>query len=183
MKHNIAIFLDRDGTINEEVNFLSHPDELTLIPNAAKAIREMNELGLNVFVISNQSGIARGYLTEDDLQKVNGHLVQLLKIENAFVKKIYYCPHSDEHNCNCRKPKPGMLQQAEQEFHVDLKNSFIIGDRFVDIDAGKNVGAKTILVRTGYGEKSIQWGNENNQSADYVAQNLYEGFQWIKKQL
>ncbi|MBS4029276.1 MAG: D-glycero-beta-D-manno-heptose 1,7-bisphosphate 7-phosphatase [Ignavibacteriales bacterium] len=179
--NNIAVFLDRDGTINEEINFISNPDELVLIPDSAKAIREMNELGLKVFIISNQSGIARGYFSENDLQKVNERLLQLLKNENAFIDKIYYCPHIDEDNCDCRKPKPGMLKQAEQEFGIDLKKSFVVGDRFVDVDAGKNVGAKTILVKTGYGEESLKWGNDNNQHADVTAQNLYEGIQFIKK--
>jgi len=180
---NIAVFLDRDGTINEENNFISNPDEVVLIPKSAEAIRELNQRAIKVFVISNQSGIARGYFSENDLQKVNQRLLHLLKKENAFVDKIYYCPHVDEDNCDCRKPKPGMLKQAEQEFNIDLKNSYVIGDRFVDVDAGKNISAKTILVKTGYGEQSFKWGKENNQHADFTAQNLFEGIQWILKQI
>ena len=180
--NNIAAFLDRDGTIIEELNFISSPEQVFLIPKSAEAIRELNQRGIKVFVISNQSGIARGYFTENDLQKVNEHLLQLLKNENAFIDKIYYCPHIDGNNCACRKPKPGMLHQAEKEFGIDLKQSFVVGDRFVDVDAGKNVGAKTILVKTGYGEESVKWGNANNQHADNTAQNLYEGIQWLKQQ-
>ena len=180
---NIAVFLDRDGTINEEKNFISKPEEVILIPKSANAIRELNKLGLKVFVISNQSGIARGYFTEHDLHKINERLIRLLSEENAYVDKIYYCPHLDEDNCNCRKPKPGMLLQAENEFGIDLNNSFVVGDRFVDVDAGKNAGAKTVLVKTGYGEQSFNWGKENNQFADFTAQNLYEGIQYIIKLL
>jgi len=180
---NIAVFLDRDGTIIEERHFISTPEEVILIPNSADAIRELNQLGIKIFVISNQSGIAHGYFTETDLLQMNERLLQLLKNENAFIDKIYYCPHKDENNCECRKPKPGMLKQAEKEFGIDLKKSFVIGDRFVDVDAGKNVGAKTILVETGYGEQSVKWGNENEQHADFTAQNLYEGIQYIKRLL
>ena len=185
--NNIGIFLDRDGTINVEIYFLKNPDELALIPGAAQAIREMNALGVKVFVITNQSGIARGYLTEEDLHLVNKRLVELLQQENAFLDAIYYCKHyfeesaPAEEKCTCRKPNIGMLQQAEKEFGIDLKKSFVVGDRFVDVNAGKNAGAISILVRTGYGEESLQWAIDNNISVDCVANNLYDAWQRIKE--
>ncbi|MEK7263302.1 MAG: HAD family hydrolase [Bacteroidota bacterium] len=188
-KNNIGIFLDRDGTINVEIFFLKNPDDLSLIPDAAKAIREMNEMGLKVFVITNQSGIARGYLTEDDLHLVHKKLTELLQKENAFLDAMYYCKHffeesaPAEEKCTCRKPNIGMLQQAEKEFGIDLKKSFVVGDRFVDVNAGKNAGATSILVRTGYGEEALQWAIENNVSVDYVAKNLYDAWQRIKELL
>ena len=118
--NNIGIFLDRDGTINVEIYFLKNPDELVLIPGAAQAIRGMNAMGLKVFVITNQSGIARGYLTEEDLHLVHKKLTELLQKENASLDAMYYCKHyfeesaPAEEKCTCRKPNIGMLQQAEK---------------------------------------------------------------------
>jgi len=154
----VGIFFDRDGTINTEIDFLRKPEELDLIPRSADAIRGANELGLKVFIITNQSGIARGFLTENDLSAVHKRLADLLKQQHAHVDSIYYCPHHPEYgippyniSCECRKPGPGMLKQAESEFNLDLKKSYVVGDRCVDVQAGKRAGCTTFLVLTGYG--------------------------------
>jgi D-glycero-D-manno-heptose 1,7-bisphosphate phosphatase len=157
----IAVFLDRDGTINEEVDFLRRPEELQLIPGAAGAVRMLNERGLLTCVISNQSGVARGLLSERDLGPIHDALKAMLAREDARVDRIYYCPHHPTAgqppygiDCACRKPNPGMLHRGERELGIDLQRSFVVGDRIVDIQAGKAVGAATLLVLTGYGAAS-----------------------------
>ncbi len=181
ISNNSAIFLDRDGTINEELNFISKPENLFLIPKSAEAISEMRKMGFKIFVITNQSGIARGYFELQDLENINKKLIELLYEKKTFVDKIYFCPHIDENNCECRKPKIGMLKKAEREFGIDLKKSFVIGDRFVDINAGQNANAISILVLTGYGDETRKIANENNIQIEHIANDLYESLEIIKK--
>ncbi len=183
-----AVFLDRDGTINEDVNFLSSPEQLILIDGSAEAIREINELGLKVIVFTNQSGIARGYFTEDDLHKIHKRLDELLALQGAKIDAYYYCPHHPTEGnweykveCECRKPKDGMLQQAAREEGIDLKKSFVVGDRCVDVQAGKTAGATTILVLTGYGQKEYENCKDEKFEPDFVARNLREAVEIIKK--
>lgn len=185
----VGIFFDRDGTLNTEVDYLSRPEELALIPNAARAIREANALGIKVFVITNQSGIARGLFTEADLGKIHHHFIKLLAAEGAKIDKIYYCPHHSEYGnppyrvlCTCRKPKTGMLEQAVSEFGVELTESFVVGDRCVDIMTGEHAGCGTVLVRTGYGTLEIDECRRNSR-VDFVADNAYEAWRYIKRQL
>ncbi len=183
----VGIFFDRDGTINTEVDFLRNPDELELIPKSAQAIREANELGIKVFVITNQSGIARGFLTEDDLSAVHSKLKELLKPHRAHVDAIYYCPHHPElgnppYNirCHCRKPDTGMLRKAEREFHIDLRKSFVVGDRCVDVKAGLNAGCTPFLVLTGYG-KTEQRECRETAGTHHTADDAYDAWLHIKK--
>jgi D-glycero-D-manno-heptose 1,7-bisphosphate phosphatase len=154
-----AVFLDRDGTINEDVDYLRHPDQMRLIPGAAAAIARLNQRGLAVIVVTNQSAVARGLLTENDLAAIHLHLHELLAAEGAHVDGIYYCPHHPEaanadfrRDCDCRKPGPGMLLQAARDHGLDLAASVMIGDSRRDLEAGKIAGCKSlILVRTGHG--------------------------------
>lgn len=154
-----AVFLDRDGTVVEEVDYLARPEQLRLIPGAASAIRALNEQGLAVVVVTNQSAIARGMLTEDGLDAIHQRLTDMLAAEGAHLDAIYYCPHLTEGGlapydrpCDCRKPAPGMLLQAAKEHCIDLTVSAMIGDSLRDLDAGAAAGCKTlILVRTGHG--------------------------------
>ncbi len=187
MMKKIGIFLDRDGTINEELEFISSPDEVILIHGSAAAIKEANKLGLKVFVITNQSGIARGFIKEDELAAVHNTLVELLNNEGAHLDAIYFCPHHPEYGeppyrveCDCRKPNIGMLKQAEAEFGIDLKHSFVIGDRIADVKAAQSVGAKSILVLTGYGKNQIDEIQSQNIYVDYIAKNLYDAMQFVK---
>jgi D-glycero-D-manno-heptose 1,7-bisphosphate phosphatase len=185
---DIGIFLDRDGTINEELEFISDPENVVLIPGSVDAIREANRLGLKVFVITNQSGIARGLIKEEDLVRVHNKLVKLLNAENAHLDAIYFCPHHPDYGeppyrtlCDCRKPNTGMLKQAEAEFNIDLKKSFIIGDKIIDIQMAHAVGAKSILVLTGYGKNQIEIIKSQNIYVDYIAENLHDAMQFLKK--
>ena len=185
----VGLFFDRDGTLNTELDFLSRPEELQLIPNAARAIREANDFGVKVFVITNQSGIARGLFTEVDLAAIHKRLISMLGHEGARVDAIYYCPHHPTYGqtpykkaCNCRKPKPGMLKQAAKEFGIKLSSSFVIGDRCIDMQAGKAAGCTTALVLTGYGSvEPRDCGTAH--TVDFVARDAYEAWLHIKEVL
>ncbi|MGE4565285.1 MAG: D-glycero-beta-D-manno-heptose 1,7-bisphosphate 7-phosphatase [Victivallaceae bacterium] len=160
-----AAFLDRDGVINEEVHYLHEVHKAVLIPGVGAAIREIRRHGWKVIVVTNQAGIAKDLYTEADLHAVNARISELLAAENAAWDAIYFCPHHPEHTgtCNCRKPAPGMLQAAIRDFNIDPAKSFMVGDRLTDLEAGQAAGcAKTYLVRTGYGQKTIAKGTPDN---------------------
>ena len=155
---DFAVFVDRDGTINVDVDFLSSPSQLQLIPRSADAIRELNDLDIPVVVITNQSGIARGLFTEKELHAVHEAMDAELLRHKAKVLAYFYCPHHPNGNnsqyavdCECRKPKPGMLTEAKRNYGFDLTRSYVIGDKCIDIQTGKSVGAVSIQVATGYG--------------------------------
>ena len=185
-----GIFLDRDGTINEEVDFLSSPNNLHILQGSVEAIREANVLGLKVFIITNQSGIARGFLTENDLQNIHTELLHRLEEYHVRIDAIYYCPHHPELgnppyniSCTCRKPNIGMLQKAVEQFGVDLKKSFVIGDRMIDIQTGNNAEAISILVLTGYGKEELNLCKNTQVHIDYVASDLHDAIQFVKRTL
>lgn len=186
----IGIFLDRDGTINEEVDFLTNPDELHLIDGADEAIREANRLGLKVFVITNQSGVARGFLNEARLHTIHEALLASLKTHGARLDAIYYCPHHPELGtppyrivCDCRKPNIGMLKQAVKEFGVDLSRSYVIGDRMIDVQTAHAAGATPILVLTGYGKDELELCKIHGIPVEHVAENLKAAMKYVKQQV
>ncbi|HEY0983012.1 MULTISPECIES: D-glycero-beta-D-manno-heptose 1,7-bisphosphate 7-phosphatase [unclassified Schlesneria] len=156
-----AVFLDRDGTVNVEVHYLSQPEQLELLPTVSETIARLNALGIDVVVVTNQAGVARGYFPEHRLQAIHDRLQQLLADEGASVTGIYYCPHHPSAGlgrfktvCECRKPLPGMLLQAAREHGIDCSRSLMIGDRDSDLQAGAAAGCTTALVRTGYGQET-----------------------------
>ncbi|MBP1653621.1 MAG: family hydrolase [Bacteroidetes bacterium] len=176
-----AVFLDRDGTINEEVDFVRTPEELVLIPGAAAAIRRLNQAGFVTCVISNQSGVARGFYTEGDLTGIHRKLESDLAADGGRIDRIYYCPHHPTKGippydvvCECRKPAPGMLLRGSRELDIDLSRSFVVGDRDVDIQVGKAVGARAILVLTGYGRRTREEIAGTGIVPDLVAADLPE---------
>jgi D-glycero-D-manno-heptose 1,7-bisphosphate phosphatase len=171
-----AFFLDRDGTICEDVNYLWRPDELRLFPFAAEAVRLLKENGFLVILITNQSGIARGFFDENALSKIHEKLVSELAEQNAKFDAIYFCPHNTDDNCACRKPKTGMIEQAAKDFSIDLENSWMIGDKAIDVETGFNAGTKTALVLTGYGQEEIV---NLERKPDIVAENLFEAVKKI----
>jgi histidinol-phosphate phosphatase family protein len=148
-----AVFMDRDGVLNRYVraDYIRTPDELHLLPGAADAVRALNDRGLSVIVISNQQGVAKRIMTEDALDQVDGELRDQLKASaGAVLTHTYYCTHLASDNCSCRKPKPGLLKQASDEYGIDLAQSVMIGDSFTDIACGNNAGVGfTILLMTG----------------------------------
>ncbi|MHB0976075.1 MAG: D-glycero-alpha-D-manno-heptose-1,7-bisphosphate 7-phosphatase [Candidatus Aquicultorales bacterium] len=157
-----AVFLDRDGTINEEIGYLGDPAKLVILPGAAGAIRRLNEAGFEVFIVTNQAGVARGYFTEDVVRKIHRRLIETLAEGGAHVRAIYYCPHhpdflaEGETPCSCRKPEPGMLLAAANDFDIDLSASFVVGDTLKDFEAGERGGARSILLLTGYGASELE---------------------------
>ena len=171
MKAKKAIFLDRDGTICEDVSYLSRPEQIKLFPFAAEAVRLLNENGFIVILITNQSGIARGFFDENALREIHEKLVSELAEQNAKLDAIYFCPHNSVDNCACRKPKTGMIEQAAKDFSIDLKNSWMIGDKAIDVETGFRAGTKTALVLTGYGQKDIQ---QLERKPDIIAESLFE---------
>ncbi|HLO75639.1 MAG TPA: D-glycero-beta-D-manno-heptose 1,7-bisphosphate 7-phosphatase [Magnetospirillum sp.] len=162
------VLIDRDGTLNVEKNYLSDPAELELIPGAAGAIRRLRQAGFGICVVTNQSGIARGYFDLDRLAAIHARLGQLLAAEGAGLDGIYLCPHGPDDDCACRKPLPGMILQAAAEHGFDPACAIVIGDKEADVELGRGVGATTFLVRTGYGRKTEAKGTR----ADHVVDDL-----------
>ncbi|MBU0630936.1 MAG: D-glycero-beta-D-manno-heptose 1,7-bisphosphate 7-phosphatase [Candidatus Margulisbacteria bacterium] len=185
-KQKRAVFLDRDGTIIKDVHYLSNPKEIEFLPGAIDGIKRLNEAGFLVMVISNQSGVARGLLSEDMLQTIDKTMHKLLLAQGAHLDASYYCPHHPDHGvypyndeCECRKPSPGMLIRAAKENQVNLDRSFMIGDKASDIEAGQGAGTKTILVLTGVGTESR---SKLKQPANHIAKDLTEAAAWIVDQ-
>ena len=143
---NRAVFIDRDGTINRDVPYCSHPKDFELLPGVAEGIRLLNEHGFKVIVVTNQSGIARGYFTEEMLGKIHDKMSRELARHRAHIDAIYYCPHHPDENCDCRKPKPKLILQATSDLTTDLSKSYVVGDLNTDIEMGQQVGCRTIFV-------------------------------------
>lgn len=179
-----AIFLDRDGTLINDPGYLNHPDQVQLLDGAAEALRELRGLSYKTVVVSNQSGVARGIVTEQMLERIHERLGELLAAKGASLDKVYYCPYHPDgvidqyrKDSDWRKPRPGMLLAAAQEMHIDLAKSWMIGDNERDIEAGRSAGCRTILIsptrsESGYPEKS---------RPDYVAVNMREAVNIVKK--
>jgi D-glycero-D-manno-heptose 1,7-bisphosphate phosphatase len=178
-----AVFLDRDGTLVRERGYLSDPDRVELEAGAAEAVRRLNRQGFAVVVVSNQSGVARGLFTEEDVAAVHRKIEALLAARGARLEGVYYCPHHPEgavqayrRECTCRKPAAGMLLRAVEELGVALAGSYMIGDKLTDMETARRAGLCGILVRTGYGEEawSQALGQPGSETADRVAQDLAE---------
>jgi D-glycero-D-manno-heptose 1,7-bisphosphate phosphatase len=151
-----------------------------MLPFIAAAIRRLNEARLPVIVITNQSGVGRGYFPESLVQTVHELMTQKLAAEGAHLESIYCCPHTSADGCDCRKPKLGMLERAAREHVLDLRRSFVVGDRYVDIELAHRAGARGILVRTGYGEGELAWhGAQWRRQPDFVAEDLTRAAEWI----
>lgn len=187
---NIGVFLDRDGTINEEMGYINHISRFQLIPSALEAISLLNKAGLKVVVISNQSGPARGYFPEALIGQVNDKMVRILTEHGAHLDGIYYCPHHKDAIvpeykviCDCRKPKTGLLSKAARELDIDVSRSYIVGDRFVDVELAQNAGAKGILVLSGYGRGELEYKSSPQVKPDYIADDLLGAAKWIIKDL
>jgi D-glycero-D-manno-heptose 1,7-bisphosphate phosphatase len=150
------VLLDRDGTINEEIGYVLSPAELRLIPGAAEAIRDLRALGLGVVIVTNQSSVGRGWITEADLSAIHDHLRELLRESGTDVDAIEHCPHRPEDDCSCRKPQTGMVDRAVADLGFDPAEAFVVGDHAGDMILGRAIGARTILVRTGHGEEELE---------------------------
>lgn len=170
------ILLDRDGTVNEEVHYLARPDQLKLIPGAAAGIRKLNQAGCTVAIITNQSGVARGFLSLATLDAIHEQLRKMLAVENAVLDGIYYCPHLPDDNCACRKPRPQLALDAARELHTNLAGAIVIGDKECDLQLGHAIQATTILVRTGHG---LHYKPTTEAKPDKIFADLKEACDWI----
>jgi D-glycero-D-manno-heptose 1,7-bisphosphate phosphatase len=166
LKRPRYILLDRDGTINYERQYLSHPDEVELLPQTGAGLRMLVEAGYGLVVLTNQSPIGRGMFSEERLAQIHRRLAELLQNEGVKLDGIYYCPHTPEDYCKCRKPLPGLVWQAARELGFEPQNCIVIGDKPCDIDLGRNIHARTILVRTGYGAKYEKEGLISDYTVD-----------------
>ena len=181
-----AVFVDRDGTLNEDIGYVSTPDELILYPWAAEAVRLINEAGLLAVVITNQSGVARRMYTEEALDAIHSRMIEQLARKGARIDAVYYCPHHPEvggaryrTDCDCRKPRTGMLDRAVLDHHIDLAQSFVVGDKASDIKLAENAGARAALVLTGYGSETLAHPERWPCDPAFVAENLLEAVKQI----
>lgn len=163
------VILDRDGTLIIERNYLSDHRQVELITNVAQGLKKLRDEGLGLLVITNQAGIGRGYFSLNDLKLIHKRMANLLAKEGVSLDGIYFCPHKPEDNCDCRKPRLGLINRAVKEHHFDPKKCFVIGDKALDIELGKAMRAKTFLVRTGYGRETEK---EKNIKPDYIVNDL-----------
>lgn len=169
-----AVFLDRDGTVSRYVEYCRRPEDLHVLPGAGEAIRRLNRAGLAVVVVTNQSAIGRGWLTQETLDAIHQKMQQQLRRHRAVLDAIYVCPHHPEDGCACRKPRTAMFQQAAAELGLSLTGSYAIGDRLLDVQSGQAAECTTILVRSGHAPEPA-----NGVVPDYKAASLAEAVDWI----
>jgi D-glycero-D-manno-heptose 1,7-bisphosphate phosphatase len=179
------VFVDRDGTLIEEVGYLDRTERVALYPWTVDAIRALNRAGLKIVLVSNQSGVARGFFTEAVVDEVHRHIAALLEEGGARIDAYYYCPHHPDgkvagyaRHCDCRKPKRGLVDRAAREFGIDPARSFVVGDRWLDVELARTIGGRGILVRTGYGATE-EARPPQDLSADAVVDNLVGAASWI----
>lgn len=182
-----AVFIDRDGTISEEVGYINHPSRFRVFPYAATAIKLLNKSGWLAIVTTNQAGVARGYFSEELIQTVHERLKQDLESNGARLDAIYYCAHHPSvgeppyrRECDCRKPKPGLIRRAAEEFNIDLESSWMVGDRYSDIKLARNAGVRSAFVMSGYGRG--EWEHQRSgwkQQPDLVVETLLEAVETI----
>lgn len=168
-----AIFMDRDGTVSEEVGYMYHSGLYRVFPWSGDAIRKINSSGMKAILTTNQSGIARGYFPESTVHEVHQILQMELQQSEAHIDAIYYCPHSPEEGCECRKPRPGMILRAARELDIDLSRSYMIGDRYIDVRTAHAAGVRSVLVCSGDGAGEMaKYGGLPGPQPDFVADNL-----------
>jgi D-glycero-D-manno-heptose 1,7-bisphosphate phosphatase len=178
-----AVFLDRDGTVAEDVGYLNHLSRFQMYAYSAAAIRRLNEAKLPVVIVTNQAGVARGYFPEELVQQVHARMIAELAAQGARVDAVYYCPHADEDNCACRKPRPGMLERAAREHHLELRGSWMVGDRSVDMEMAHATGCRSILVLSGYGRGEYEWHHKNwKRQPEHIVENLEKAVEIILKE-
>ena len=169
-----AVFIDRDGTITHDTGYVHKIEDFKLLPNAVKGLKLLKKYRL--FIVTNQSGIGKGFFTLKDFFDYNKRVLAELNKNNIKIQKIYYCPHAPEDNCSCRKPKTKFLKDAEKKFRIDLKKSFVIGDKKADVELGRNASCRAVLVLTGDGKNTIK-----EAKPDFIAKDLLEAAKWIIK--
>jgi D-glycero-D-manno-heptose 1,7-bisphosphate phosphatase len=177
-----AVFLDRDGTMIAEKNYLHRPEDVEIFPATPIGLKKLGDAGFKLFIVSNQSGVGRGYFTMADVDKVNQFMCGELAREGIRFEKIYIAPEAPDQPSRARKPSPQFLYDARDEFNLDLSQSFLIGDKVIDLECGWNAGVKkSILVRTGYGAE-VERNDAEKISRAVIVDNLDEAADWILNQ-
>jgi len=181
VEHSHAtVFFDRDGTLNRDTGYIKTREELVLFPDTIPAVKRCNDAGLTVIVITNQSGLARGYFSGSDLRAIHEELRGQLLAEGAWIDDILVCPHHPEEGCWCRKPNPGMIEQAAARHEIDLTKSYLVGDKYMDVALAARAKIKGILVKTGpLSEEAIGMIQDHHLSVSYVANRLLDAVDWI----
>lgn len=182
-----AVFVDRDGTVADEVGYVNHPSRLRLLPRSGQALKRIREAGFLAVVVTNQAGVARDYFDESVVHETHRRLVALLEGEGTGVDRIYFCPHHPREgkppyrqDCRCRKPLPGMLHQAAEELGIDLPRSYMVGDGVVDVEAARSAGVVPILVLTGYGRGHVELRRDRwKVQPEHIAEDLLDAVEWI----
>jgi D-glycero-D-manno-heptose 1,7-bisphosphate phosphatase len=181
-----AVFLDRDGNINRDVGYPNSFDQVEIYPYSFEAVRRINHAGLLAIVITNQSGVGRGLIEEPQLWDIHARMREAFRKEGAHLDGVYYCPHYEssrfpvyDQDCECRKPRPGMGLRAADELGIDTSRSYMVGDKVEDVQFGWNLGARSILVLTGYGQKSLVRLRDMGKEPAYVARDLLDAVNWI----
>ena len=164
--------MDRDGTVSEEIGYMYHAGLFRPFPWTGEAIRTINESGMKAILVTNQSGLSRGYFSADTLTEVHSRLHEELKRSDAYLDAIYYCPHGPDDGCECRKPNPGMMRKAERDLAIDLTQSYVIGDRYLDVEMAHAVGARGVLVLTGDGRSELEKRKNDPVQPDIVSDTL-----------
>lgn len=173
-----TVFIDRDGTINVNLGYLDNPDNFQIYPGVAEGIKLLQDNGFKIIVITNQSGISRGFFTKEILEKIHKKMMKELSKKGASIDGLYYCPHHPDDNCNCRKPKTGMFEEAIKDHKIDVTESYVIGDRMLDVEAGYKLGCKTVLVP----ERKEMVKKERGESKiepNYICDDFYSAVLWI----
>lgn len=187
---NKAVFLDRDGTVTEEVGYLTDIGMLRMIPGAGSAIKKLNQSGIKVILVTNQSGVARGYFPESLVHEAHGRLVRMLGAEGARLDGIYYCPHHPTAGnskytliCDCRKPGTGLLERAAKDHDIDLGRSYVVGDKWSDVEMAHRVSARAVMVKTGFAPDDPGNARPAHVSdPDFTARDIVEAVEWIIRQ-
>jgi len=186
------VFIDRDGTLNKEAGYINHIDNFQLYPFIYQGIRLLNHFDILSVIITNQAGVARGYFTEGFLKEVHNKMFDILEKNGAFIDGLYYCPHHPSSKlaeyaveCDCRKPKTGMLEQAVEELspNVDTERMYVIGDKFSDVKMGNNFGCRTVMVKTGYGRGELMSKEEDRPKPSKIEKNFLSAVLWIIKDI
>ena len=172
---NKAAFLDRDGIINVDYGYVHEIEKFEFIPGVLDALKELTKSDFKIIIITDQSGIGRGYYTEEDYQTLTKYMLKEFEKNKIRIDKVYHCPHSPESKCSCRKPEIGMLEKAKKDFEIDFKKSYFIGDKTSDIQCGKNTGCKTILVKTGKAGNDMAY----DVKPDFIAEDLKGAVDYI----
>lgn len=187
---NRAVFLDRDGTINEDVGYISDPASFELIPGSVAAMNRLRAAGFRLPLVTNQAGVGRGLMTEQQLNRILDAFQDLLRQEGTSVDGVYYCPHDPlqglgayKMECDCRKPGTAMLTRAARDLDIDLERSYMIGDHWSDAEAGLSAGCRVVLLRTGHGPQEIEkLSAAQRNRLDYIADDLSAAVDWVLEQ-